>query len=304
VPRQVTHITVEQPFELRLCLLGHGWIALAPHEFDEVNERWHTVLRLGPKVVDAKIQLADQQRLRVQLKARSRLSAHELGAARAQLRHMMRLDEDLSEFYAMCAPDPRRRWIARRGAGRLLRSASVFEDLMKLLFTTNTTWASTEHMTQNLVEALGSKAPSGKRAFPTAKQCLRDEDFYRDVVRCGYRAGAAVALADAFATGALTNATFLTAQPSEELWQRLCSLRGFGPYAAGQAMRLCGHYDRLAIDSWCRATLQTLEGRTRPPADKVIERRYAKMAPYQGLLLWCDLTASWHAPESRDADDD
>ena len=41
----------------------------------------------------------------------------------------------------------------------------------------------------------------------------------------------------------------------DELWRRLLALHGFGPYAAGQAMRLCGHYDRLALDSWCRARL-------------------------------------------------
>jgi N-glycosylase/DNA lyase len=294
VPSQRTHVTIEQPFELRLCLLGHGWIALSPHRFDEATERWHTVLRLGTKVVDATVNQHNQQTLRVALAAKTKLSASELATARQQLRHMMRLDDDLSAFYAMCKPDPQRNWIAKRGAGRLLRSATVFEDLMKLLFTTNTTWTSTEHMTRNLVAAIGSKAPSGTRAFPTAKQCLRDEDFYRDVVRCGYRAGAAMALAESFATGELTNATFLTPQPTDELWQRLCSLRGFGPYAAGQAMRLCGHYDRLAIDSWCRATLQEMEARKKPPADKTIERRYAKMAPFQGLAMWCDLTASWH----------
>ena len=302
MPRQTTHLTVNRPFELRLCLHGHGWIALAPHHFDEATERWHTALRLGNRVVDATVQQVDGQRLRVQLHAKTRLSTSQLATARAQLRHMMRLDEDLAEFYAMCAPDPQRSWIAERGAGRLLRSATVCEDLMKLLFTTNTSWAATEHMTSNLVEALGSKSPSGKRAFPTAKQCLREEDFYRDVVRCGYRASAALALAEHFARGQLSDETFMTPQPSEELWRRLGGLRGFGPYAAGQAMRLCGHYDRLAIDSWCRATLQTMAGRKSPPTDRTIERRYAEMAPYQGLAMWCDLTASWHDRSRGDRD--
>lgn len=294
MPSHKIHLTVEQPFELRLCLLGHGWIALSPHRFDEETERWHTVLRLGTKVVDATVHQHDQQTLCVAITAKTKLSANELATARKQLRHMMRLDDDLSAFYAMCKPDPQRNWVAKRGAGRLLRSATVFEDLMKLLFTTNTTWTSTEHMTRNLVQAIGPKAPSGTRAFPTAKQCLRNEDFYRDVVRCGYRASAAMALAESFVGRELSDATFLAPQPTDELWQRLCGLRGFGPYAAGQAMRLCGHYDRLAIDSWCRATLQTMAGRNKPPTDKAIERRYAKMAPFQGLAMWCDLTASWH----------
>tara|TARA_R110002072_G_scaffold269796_3_gene429158 strand:- start:21579 stop:22454 length:876 start_codon:yes stop_codon:yes gene_type:complete len=291
---------VPSPFEFKLCLKGHGWIALSPHQFDEVTERWQTVLRVGRKVVDVTVVARDAEAaqaasLLVEVTAKTKLAASELATVRQQLRHMMRLDDDLSAFYALCKSEPHRRWAAKRGGGRLLRSSGVFEDLMKLLFTTNTTWSSTELMTRNLVDAIGSKAPSGKRAFPTAKQCLRDEAFYRDVVRCGYRAGAAMQLAQRFVDRELTDDTFLAPQPSEELWDRLCSLRGFGPYAAGQAMRLCGHYNRLAIDSWCRATIAEMEGRKKPPTDKVIEKRYAKLAPFQGLAMWCDLTASWHA---------
>ena len=156
-----------------------------------------------PVAVDAVIEPKDRtasqsNALQVTLLAKSRLASSEVASAKMQLRHMMRLDDDLSAFYAICASDPQRAWIAARGAGRLLRSATVFYDLMKLLFTTNTTWTSTEHMTRNLVQAIGSKAPSGRRAFPTAKQCLRDEAFYADVVRCGYRKSAAVALAQGF----------------------------------------------------------------------------------------------------------
>ena len=136
--------------------------------------------------------------------------------------------------------------------------------------------------------------PGGERAFPTARQCLQDEAFYREVVRCGYRARAAAELAQAFVTGELRDETFLSPQPSDELWRRLCGLRGFGPYAAGQAMRLCGHYDRLAIDSWCRARLAARSRNGKAPDDRTIERRYARFAPYQGLALWCDLTSDWH----------
>ena len=294
MPLQTTNIPVPSPFEFKLCLMGHGWIALSPHQFDEATERWQTVLRVGRKVVDVLVFARETESLRVEITAKSKLTTAEVANVRQQLRHMMRFDDDLSAFYTACKSEPQRRWVAKRGGGRLLRSATMFEDLMKLLFTTNTTWTSTELMTRNLVEALGSKAPSGTRAFPTAKQCLRDEDFYREIVRCGYRAGAAAQLAQSFVDRELTDETFLTEQPSEQLWDRLCGLRGFGPYAAGQAMRLCGHYDRLAIDSWCRATIAKMEGRKEPPTDKAIERRYAKLAPFQGLAMWCDLTANWH----------
>lgn len=294
MPSRSIAIPVEPPFDLRLCLFGHGWVALAPHRFDEATRTFATVLRLGNQVVDATLRQSRPDRLRLQIDGRNRPTAAVARSAAKRIAHMLRLDDDLSAFHERCRAEPRLQWAARRGAGRLLRSASVFEDLMKLLFTTNTTWSGTEAMTRNLIAAAGSPAPSGARAFPTPKQCLRDAAFYRDVVRTGYRAEAAVALAQAFVDGTLTDATFLRPQPVDELWRRLVSLRGFGPYAAGQAMRLCGHYEHLALDSWCRARLAQMAGTKRPPSDRAIERRYARFKPWQGLALWLDLTADWH----------
>lgn len=294
MPTRTEQIRVEPPFELRLCLFGHGWVALPPHDFDERQATFATVLRLGDAVADVALRQSGPTTLTAKLSAAQPLPAAAGAEARRKLVHMLRLDDDLAPFHARCRREPKLAWVARRGGGRLLRSASVFEDLMKLLFTTNTTWAATTAMTQKLVDALGSPAPSGRRAFPTAAECVRPAAFWRDVVRCGYRAHAAVALAKAFAAGELTDATFLAAQPSDDLWRRLLALRGFGPYAAGQAMRLCGHYDRLALDSWCRARLAELAGKKRPPSDRTVERRYARFAPFQGLALWCELTAEWH----------
>lgn len=294
MPTRTVTIPVAAPFDLRLCLHGHGWVALSPHRFDDESCTLTTVLCLGDEAVDATLHQPRPEALQLQLTAARPLATETAKAAAAQIAHMLRLRDDLSAFYAMCAREPSLQWVARRGAGRLLRSACVFEDLMKLLFTTNTTWAGTEAMVRNLVAAAGAVAPSGARAFPSAAMCVRAPSFYRDVVRAGYRAEAALRLARAFAQGELTDDMFLATQPSAQLWQRLLSLHGFGPYAAGQAMRLCGHYDRLALDSWCRARLAALAGRKQPPSDRAVERRYARFAPFQGLAMWLDLTAEWH----------
>lgn len=167
---------------------------------------------------------------------------------------------------------------------------------MKLLFTTNCSWAATRKMTANLVAALGEEAPSGQRAFPTPEACAeQDGSFYREVVRAGYRAEACVALARAFAEGGLSDERLRARDvATDELRSRLLALRGFGPYAAGQALRLAGHYDDLALDSWCRGKLARLQGRRRPPKDAAIERAYRLFGSYRGLALWMDLTSDWH----------
>ncbi len=294
-------IAAPQPFELSLVLRGHGWVALAPHRFDEPAATWVVPLRLGATTALATVRQPRRQ-LEVTLQADRQLSAKAQQLAVAQLRHMLRLDDDLGAFWQACRGHERLDWVARRGGGRLLRSAGLFEDLMKLLFTTNCSWAATESMTRNLVGALGPLAADGTRAFPDAAACARDEAFYRDVVRAGYRARACVELATRFAGGELTDAQFLDPElPTAALRKRLLALHGFGPYAAGQALRLLGRYDDLALDSWCRATIARLLGRKRPPSDTAIARRYRPFGTFAGLALWCDLTTEWHG-EGAEAD--
>lgn len=138
-------------------------------------------------------------------------------------------------------------------------------------------------------------APDGTRAFPTAAECDREASFFRDVVRAGYRADACVQLSHAFAGGELHDAQFSNPSlPTPDFRKRLLALRGFGPYAAGQALRLCSRFDDLALDSWCRAQMATILHKKTAPNDAWFARRYAGFGQYAGLAMWCELTADWH----------
>jgi hypothetical protein len=48
----------------------------------------------------------------------------------ARIRYVLRLDEDLSGFYSLAAEDPELFWVTR-GAGRMIRGATVFEDVSR-----------------------------------------------------------------------------------------------------------------------------------------------------------------------------
>jgi 3-methyladenine DNA glycosylase/8-oxoguanine DNA glycosylase len=295
VARRQLRFPVEKGFDLHLTLHGHGWVDLAPFHWDDANAEMSTVLMVGRRAVDLNLRVS-RGALVAAVESSTSLSTTEADRVRAAVPHMLRLDEDLSEFWAMCERTKRLEWVARRRGGRILRSATVFEDLMKLLFTTNCSWAATKLMTRRLIDALGVKAPSGARAFPSPAKCAgQDEAFYRDVVRAGYRARSCIAIAAAFASGAVDDAWFTDESIDvDEMRERLLALSGIGPYAAGQAMRMLGHYKDLALDSWCRARLAELAGPRKPPADRTVERRYAAFHPYDGLALWMDLTAEWH----------
>src|SRR5262249_61987334 len=71
--------------------------------------------------------------------------------------HVLRLDQDLSGFYAVAAEDRDLAWAAL-GAGRMLRSPTVWEDLVKTLCTTNCSWGLTTKMVRALVRELGEPA--------------------------------------------------------------------------------------------------------------------------------------------------
>src|SRR3954470_8839082 len=55
------------------------------------------------------------------------------------VRHVLRMDEDLSGFYSLAAGDPELSWVTR-GAGRMVRGSTVFEEVVKTLCTTNCSW--------------------------------------------------------------------------------------------------------------------------------------------------------------------
>src|SRR5206468_1039939 len=75
------------------------------------------------------------------------------------------------------------------GPSRMLRAPTVFEDLTKLILTSNCTWSATERMNEAVVE-LGEPAAGGRRAFPApAVVAAAGEQYLTDVARAGARSG-------------------------------------------------------------------------------------------------------------------
>ena len=279
------------PFELRLALFGHGWVDLAPNSWDERNNALATAVSLGRQAIDVKLEQRGP-RLELRLESKSPLSP----AARRKLigtvARMLRLDEDFDPFYALCREQAALAWVARRGAGRLLRASSWFEDLAKILLTTNCSWSQTRAMVARLCDALGRAAPSGVHAFPEPQAvCGVSEKYLIGEMRVGYRARALLELAERLARPGAGRALERVARSPQQLRDELSSLHGYGPYAVGQALRLAGHYQDYALDSWCK---NKLSERGLRASDRALARRYKSFGDYRGLALWMDLTAPWH----------
>ncbi len=268
----------------------------------------HGVADLPPQVVDEDAQTLETTLVLPRGRARSiRIGAGRPGFALVEgegvtaadgrlltetARHMLRLDADLSGFYDAARDDPDLAWVSG-GAGRMLRSPTVFEDVVKTICTTNCAWSATVRMTTALVDELGAQAPGGGRAFPSpAAMAKAGDDFFRDVVRSGYRGAYLRSLAGDVSEGKLDlEALNDPGLPDDKVAERLLALPGCGPYATAHMMMLLGRYSRLILDSWTRPTYARLNGRK--ASDRTIERRFRRYRDYAGLAFWLYLTRDW-----------
>ena len=292
-----------EPVDLWRTLVSHGFAELAPMSLDEEARTLALTLRI-PRGRPRRIRISAGRRgrARVDLVGGGAASGGVLDAVARGAAHVLRLDQDLSSFYAVAAADPELSWAAT-GAGRMLRSPTVWEDVVKTLCTTNCSWGLTTFMVRALVRELGEPAAGLAaeplaNAFPTPEAMAgRDERFYRDVVHAGYRAPHFVRLSSMVADGAIDLERLATA-PRDELLDEdveelLRSLPGIGPYAAAHVMMTLGRNSRLILDSWTRPTYARAAGRTKVPSDAAIERRFRRYGPDAGLAFWLFVTKHW-----------
>jgi N-glycosylase/DNA lyase len=218
-----------------------------------------------------------------------------------QIRTCLRMDEDLSEFHRETRRHPRYRWIAACGAGRMLRSPDMFEDALKMICTTNCTWTLTTLMVSNLVASAGKRHGDAGRTFPSAAAVAgMTESFLRKHVKSGYRSPYILALAERVASGRLDIESWRSSNLSTPaLFDEMKTVKGIGPYAAGNLLKLTGRYDYLALDSWVRAKYYELHRSGRRVKDSTIEKDYEEFGRWRGLFFWLEMTRAWHGDKFR-----
>jgi N-glycosylase/DNA lyase len=293
-----------EPVAFAQTITGHGVTGLAPFLVDEERRELHATLSLpgqSPRRVTVRVGASNVGEIAVPGRTPDRAEA---AAIRAVVRHVLRLDDDLSAFYALAGSDPALAWVIT-GAGRLTRCQTVFEEVVKTICTTNCAWSATVRMVDALVAELGEPAVTTgdeppSRAFPTPEAMANaDETFYRTRVRCGYRGAYLRALAEVVATGRLDLERFAAFSsddlPDDELAKHLLALPGVGPYAASHIMLMLGRYSRPIFDSWTRPAYAAATGE-HGLSDREIAERFARYGRYAGLAFWMTVTKSWHVP--------
>jgi 3-methyladenine DNA glycosylase/8-oxoguanine DNA glycosylase len=220
---------------------------------------------------------------------------------KATVRMMFRLDEDLSVFYALCRQ--RGGFWARYspGKGRLLRSPTLFEDIVKTICTTNIQWGGTKRMVENLVNGFGAAYPGDPEvyAFPTPEAiAATDAAEFAEAARLGYRAPYVYELAGQVTAGEIDLEELRDpALPTLELKKKLLAIKGIGNYAAATLLMILGRYDELPVDTVFRQFVsEKYFGGERPP-DADAMAIYAGWGEWKYLAYWFDLWAGVEAEE-------
>ena len=286
-------ISTPRNFNFKRTVISHGWCELLPFSMDQSNWVLTRVMDVGDRPPVTVTMTGAKGH--VDITPSRRLNKAEAARVLRDARHILRLDDDLQPFYLATGEVPDFAWISEQGAGRMLRSPTVYEDLVKMICTTNCSWSLTEKMVTGLVNSLGRESNDGRRSFPTPEaMASQPAKFYVDVVRSGYRAPYLKELADRVASGELDVESWLTTDVSTaELVKQIKGVKGAGNYAAENLLKLLGRYDGLALDSWTRAKFFKVRNNGRKANDKKIERYYSRFKEWRGLALWCDVTRDW-----------
>ncbi|MGH7588822.1 MAG: DNA-3-methyladenine glycosylase family protein, partial [Gemmatimonadota bacterium] len=281
-------------FDLAATVYSHGWCRLAPNRSDPEGNTLERAWAVGGGEARIRLSQPSGPGGPVEMEAvggrgsRTGLSPATWAGVEDDVRHMLRLDEDFSAFHARCrSAGPPFEVAAERGFGRLLRSPTLFEDVVKVLATTNTTWSGTVAMVSKLVRLAGRgtfPGPGEVAALGTAR--------IRDRGRWGYRAAYLSRFARAVANGKLDLGAWEGWPGSTaDLEQEIRRVPGLGPYAAAQVLSLLGRYDRIGVDTVFRSFVKrTHFPRARKPvSDGRMLAVYEAWGEWKMLAYWFEL---------------
>lgn len=271
-------IATPADFSLESTVLSHGWYQLAPFHWSARDRKLRRIESIGRST--ASLTVAHRRGV---LEVRGCADSPEL---RARIARMLQLRVPTAEFHALAEKSADHRWVVDARFGRLLCGSTLFEDAVKIIATTNTTWRQTVRMIEKLVAKCGREG-----AFPEPRDILRFacDELQRDC-RLGYRATSIHRLASGIESGAIDlPAISDPSQTTGQLFRSYRTLPGIGPYGAAHLLAMDGRHDYIAVDSEFRRFVRERYHNGRRVADATMLRRYAKWGRWKYLAYWSEL---------------
>ncbi|MFQ5824927.1 MAG: DNA-3-methyladenine glycosylase family protein [bacterium] len=290
-------LTPVYPYSFKETVLSHGWVSLPSFFWDMQHEKLHRVelLKSGEVV---KLHIGEignppnQGKVKITVECIKELTPLDETEICNKVKCMLRLEEDLSEFYDLCLEYKEFHWVSERGAGRFLRSSNIFEDIIKIICTTNTNWSQTTAMVTRLVEKLGLAYAEDKssQAFPTPEAIVQGGiDLLKDEIKLGYRSEFVFELSQNNHNDLEDLNKYQSHRiDSEVLRQRLMKLKGIGPYAASHLLVFLGYYDHLGVDTEMRSFVSQKYFNGQRVTDDEILKVYHKWGKWKYLVYWAE----------------
>ncbi|MBN1264166.1 MAG: hypothetical protein JXA25_01645 [Anaerolineales bacterium] len=283
------------PFNFLSVVHSHGWYQLAPFLFED-EPALETIVRVRSGIV-LPVRMVPVEG-GVALRAGLEIGEADRRDLCDQVAWMLDLERDFSEFYQLADREPKLQQARTRAQGRLLRSPTIFEDVVKTILTTNTSWAGTKRMVSALVELYGdspvgvaeklSDADPARKAFPTPQRLSEtSEEELREKARLGYRAPFVYELAKKAASGELAlEALKHHRMPADQLHKFLLGIKGVGGYAAAHLLLLLGQYDYIPVDSWARKLVSVEWFAGEGIGDKEVKDKFETWGNWKALAFW------------------
>lgn len=276
------------PYAFGAVVQSHGWVQLAPFTWDQDDGTLCYVDRLtSGHVVTLRVRDAPNG---AHVTVDDTLTPGEAAEVTDKATWMFALEQDLSAFYMRAQSEPKLQQVEAQARGRLLRSPTLFEDVVKTILTTNTTWSGTKRMVATLVQLYGEPRPDhpDQRAFPTPTAlAAADVETLKTAARLGYRAPYILELAQNVASGAVDLEPLKTTDlPTPQLRKELLKLKGVGGYAAASLLMLLGRYDYLPVDSWAFKLVSSEWHDGAPIGPAEVEAAFAEWGEWKGLAYW------------------
>jgi 3-methyladenine DNA glycosylase/8-oxoguanine DNA glycosylase len=290
-------LSARSPFNFISVVNSHGWRQLAPFSYDEDNHTLRYILRLSSGRV---IELKFHDGTDGVIVETEKLDASERREVKEKASWIFGLDLDFSRFYAASRGEPKLAHAKKFARGRVLRSPTLFEDVIKTILTTNTLWTATKNMTSKLVNELGASttgrkstdlplsAELYKKAFPTPEAIAASSpEVLKEKIRVGYRASAIHQLAVRVASGTFDLEALKTRDlPTPELRRELLKINGVGPYAAANLLLILGRTDFIPIDSWALKLVSHEWHDGKPVTPKEVEKHFEAWGEFKGIAFW------------------
>lgn len=289
-------LRVPADFDLARDCCSYGYFLLRPNHWnvrEQSLERDFEIDRVPFRVVVKQAGVGAPLRVT----SSRTLAASSRAFVERSLVRMLRLDESAEHIAEFHRVDPR--WKAA-GRGRLFRSPSMFEDVVKTVTSCNVTWPGTVQMNRRLCEVLGAVDASGITPFPSDRRLAAARpQTLRARCRTGYRDARLIELARLFRSGEIKPAWFENpSTPDDAVREALLELPGVGPYAAANIMQLLGRYAHLPLDTESVRHGRTVLGMTGTPAQimRRVRDHFAPFGAHAFRSYWFEL---WSFYESR-----